>query len=121
MDSRLLISCSADALLGSGSFLCGLRCLRRGLPALGGLRTEPLGETFDAALGIDQLLAAREERMAVVADLEVQFRLRRPGLPGGAAGAPGLDLVVLGVDPFLHSLLLAYSGKRVVYHRGARS
>src|SRR5688572_23982654 len=62
--------------------LCGLL---GSLPAFGGLGAETLGETLDPALGIDQLLAAGEERMAVIADFKVQLRLRRPRLPGRAA------------------------------------
>ena len=57
--------------LGGGRLL-----LRLGgrLAAFGGLRAEPLGEPLDAAFRVDQLLPAREERVAVVANLEVQFR-----------------------------------------------
>src|SRR5690606_26972458 len=58
---------------------------------------------------------AREERMAVVADFEVQLGLRRACLPGRTAGAARLDLVILGVNPFLHSLLLAGRRKRQLY------
>ena len=91
--------------------------LRRRLAALGRLRAEPLGEPLDAAFGVDQLLPAGEERVAVVADFEVQLRLGRPGLPRRAARAARLDLVVLGVNPFLHCRLLGLSGKRQ-YIRG---
>ena len=74
--------------------LAGLDRLRL-LPALGGLGAEPLGEPFHAALGVDQLLTAGEERVAVVADFEVQLGLGRPRLPGRPARAARLDLVVL--------------------------
>src|SRR5687767_1075264 len=97
-------------LLGGGRRL--LRRLLSSLAALGGLRAEPLREALDPAFRIDQLLAAGEERMAVIADFEVQLRLRRTRLPGRAAGAPGLDLVVLGVNPFLHGWLLGTFRKR---------
>jgi hypothetical protein len=53
--------------------------------------------------------------MAVVADLEVKLRFRRPRLPGRAAGAAGLYLEILGMDPFLHGWLLRGSGKGTVY------
>src|SRR5512141_2150430 len=98
------------ALLGRGGGL--LLRLRGGLAALGSLHAETLGEPLDASLGVHQLLAAREERVAVVTDLEVQLRLRGPGLPVGAAGAPGLDVEILGVNPFLLSFSLGTSGKR---------
>src|SRR4029453_17712587 len=99
---------------GRGRLLGRLLGSRRGFPALRGLRAEPLGEPLDAAFGIDQFLAAGEERMAVIADFEVQLRLRGPRLPRRAARAPDLDLVVLGVNPFLHGLLLGTFGKRKV-------
>src|SRR5688572_19712644 len=104
----------ADLLRGACRLLGGLLFLLGGLAALGRLRAEALREPLDAAFRIDELLAAREERVAVIADFEVQLRLGRPGVPGRAAGAAGLDLVVLGVNPFLHSVLLGPYGKTKV-------
>src|SRR5258708_37559055 len=92
----------------------GLRRLRGGLAGLGRLHAEPLRETLHAAFRVDQLLAPREERVTVITDFEVQFRLGRPGLPRCAARAARLDIVVLGVNPFLHGLLLGVLGKRLV-------
>src|SRR6188474_2930688 len=66
------------------------------------LSAELLREPLDAAFRVDQLLPAREERMAVRADFQVQLFLGRPGLPGRPAGAPGLYLVILGMNAFLH-------------------
>src|SRR6185295_18057501 len=91
---------------GSGSAGSGflLRRLLGLLGRLGGLlprfrrlRAESLGEALHASLGVHQLLAAREERVTVVADLQVQLGLGRAGLPGGAAGAARLDVEVLRV------------------------
>src|SRR4051794_32164209 len=48
------------------------------LGALGPL--EPLLEALEAAAGVDELLLARVERVAVRADLDVQLGLRRTGL-----------------------------------------
>src|SRR6195256_1718784 len=81
------------------------------LAALGGLRAVLLGEPLHAAFGVDQLLLAREERVAARADFEMQLGLCRMRLPRGAAGAARLDLVVLRVNAFLHSALLGTTGK----------
>jgi len=66
------------------------------------LRAELLGEALHAAFGIDQLLPAREERVAIRADFEVQLRLGRPGFPGIAARAARLDLVIFRMNAFFH-------------------
>src|SRR5439155_11981760 len=75
-----------------------LLSLRGLLAALRRLGAELLREPLDAALRIDQLLAAREQPMAVRADFEVPLGLGRSRLPRGAARAPRLDDVILGVD-----------------------
>ena len=88
--------------------LRGLRGLartgfRRGLFTAGHrLRTELLGEALDAAFGVDQLLPAREERVTVRADFEMQLLLGRSRLPRRTAGAPCLDLIIFGMNGFLH-------------------
>ena len=66
------------------------------------LRAELLREPLDATLGVHQLLPAREERVAVRADFQMQLFLGRPGLPGRTAGAPGLYLVIIRMNAFLH-------------------
>src|SRR6185295_4646533 len=56
-----------------------------------------------AAGGVDELLLAREERVAVGADLEPQLlTLRGPRGPGRPAGAMDVDDLVLGMDSWLH-------------------
>src|SRR5262245_6533989 len=77
---------------GAGALLC---CRRSLLAALDGLRAVLLGEALDAAFGVDQLLAAREERMTFRADLEVQLVLGRSRFPRRAARAPGGHFVIL--------------------------
>src|SRR5688572_18017011 len=74
----------SGSLRSLGRLLCGLPLLRR-------LHAELLVEPFDPALGIDQLLPAREERMAGGTDLKVQLGLGRPRLERVAAGATDLD------------------------------
>jgi hypothetical protein len=49
--------------------------------------------------------------MTVRADLQVQLGLGRTGLERIPARASRLDLVVLRMDAFFHSVLLGFSGK----------
>ena len=70
------------------------------------LEAEFLVEPIDPAFGVDELLAASEERVARGADFEVEFRFGRTRLECVAARAPDIDLSIIGVDPFLHSQLL---------------
>src|SRR5205814_9952721 len=100
----VLSACCSRGFLRFGS-------LRRGFPALRRLSAVLLREAFDAAFRIEQLLLAREERVAARADLEVQLGLGRMRLPGRPARAPRFDLEILGVDGFLHSDLLGQSAK----------
>src|SRR5690349_11807722 len=85
--------------------LAGARGGRRGhagglLEAVGA--AELLAEPLHAAGGVDELLLAREERVAVAADVDRQPALRAAGRERVAAGAMhGADLV-LGVDLLLH-------------------
>src|SRR5438876_43294 len=69
--------------------------------ALAGLGHAPL-EALYAAAGVDQLLPARVERVAVGADLHVQLSLGRAGDELVAAGAAHVALDVLRVDARLH-------------------
>src|SRR5262245_64153784 len=82
------------------------------LAAFRGLGAELLREPLHAPFGIDQLLPAREERVAVRADFEVQLGLGRARLPRRAARAARLDDMVLRVDAFLHGELLRVPGKK---------
>jgi hypothetical protein len=62
-------------------------------------------ETLDTPSGIDELLLAREERVALVAQLRVQFRLGGTSGKGVATGASDLGLDVLGMGVGFHSVL----------------
>ena len=63
-----------------------------------------LSEAFDAACGVQQLLFAGEERVAIGADFNVQpFALDgRAGLEIVAAGAVYCDGVIIGVNTGFH-------------------
>src|SRR4029453_2082827 len=95
----------------------GLRGLRGRLECFRRLRPEALREPIPASLGVDQLLASSEERVAVVTDFEVQLRLGGARLPRRPARAARLDVVVLRMNPLLHGLLLGALGKTTVYHK----
>src|SRR5919108_5384984 len=64
----------------------------------------PAAEALDAPAGIDQLLPAGVEGMAVRADLHMQLRLRGAGPELVAARAAHVGRDVLGVDVGLHSI-----------------
>src|ERR1700683_5587115 len=99
--------------LGSAGLLLG------GLRALGGLLARGLAEALleprDATAGVQDLLLARVERVAVRADLGVDRTAGR-GAPGGkrvpAATGHRSD-VVLRVDVSLHGQTPAFGGRRV--------
>src|SRR5579862_3055644 len=63
---------------------------------------EPALEALDAAAGVDELLLARVERMALRADLDVQLGLRRAGLERVPARARDRGQDVLGMDAGFH-------------------
>src|SRR3989442_3060029 len=95
----------------SGPHARGRALTRRGLLGggsglLGGLFGRLLvtaREALDAAGGVDDLLLAGEERMAVAADLDVQLGPGRAGHEGVAArAAHDLGEHVTGVDALLH-------------------
>src|SRR4029077_3085902 len=79
-----------------GVGLLALRTLRR--RGLG----EPTVEPLDAAPGVDQLLLAGEEGVALRAELDAQGGNRGAGGELVAARAVHLALDVLGVDVGLH-------------------
>src|ERR671931_1121807 len=71
-------------------------------PARAAGALEPALEPLDTSAGIDELLLARVERVAVRADLDVELGPRRPGLERVPAGTRhGCDYV-LRVDLRLH-------------------
>src|SRR5688500_7730673 len=73
-------------------------CARRG-PLAGVL----LAEFVDATAGVDDLLLARIERMAVRAHLDLQVVAQRRARVEGVATAAGhRDLFVLGMDCVFH-------------------
>src|ERR1019366_5051039 len=90
--------------------------LGRGRRLLRSVRVALL-EALDAAGGVDELGLAREERMAVRADLEAQLGLRALCLPRVSARAVHGHLVVLGVNFFLHRGL-PFRLRRVVSSAG---
>src|SRR5204862_1390696 len=94
-------------LVGLCFLLGGRLLLGRGRGGVGVL----LLEAIDAALGVDQLLLAGEEGVAVAADVEVQVAVRGPGLPGGAARAVDLGGGVGGMDVLAH--VCSLSGPRI--------
>jgi hypothetical protein len=59
---------------------------------------------LDAARGVDQLLLAREERVAVRTDLEPDLGLRRPGFPRMTTGAMHVSVLVFRMDIGLHDV-----------------
>src|SRR5207247_1967119 len=64
---------------------------------------EPLLEPLDLARRVDDRLLAREERVAVAADVDPELGPGGADREGRAArGAVHLGLVVLGVDAVLH-------------------
>ena len=68
-------------------------------------------EALDASTGVDQLLAARVERMAVRADLDVQLVAGGAGDELVAAGAAHVRLHVVGMDLCLHRHPILATGR----------
>src|SRR5262249_15720377 len=83
--------------------------------ALGGFRAVLAVEALDPASGVDQLLLAREERVARRADLDVDALLGGAGLDDIAAGADDAALLVARMNAFLHgeaSFVTGAQGRR---------
>ena len=59
-------------------------------------------ELINAAAGVDQLLLAGVEGVALGADLNRDVLLGGAGLYDGAAGASDGGLLIIGMDSFLH-------------------
>ena len=92
-------------LIGSGR-LRGLALLLLAFLEPGdGLSAVLLHEPLDTALGIDQLLLAGEEGVAIRTDFESKLRLGRSRCPRCAAGTVGLDIEILRVNSCPHNAL----------------
>src|SRR5262245_8621554 len=96
----------------------GVRTMRWRIATSGRRRAAPREavlavEALDPARGVDELLLAREERMARRAELDVDRLLRGARLDDIAAGADDLRLLVARMNTFLH-------GEGDVIHRRAR-
>ena len=63
---------------------------------------EALLETIYTSAGIDELLLAGIERVALGANFNGDVLAGGAGLDDVAAGAPDSGLIILGVDAFLH-------------------
>ena len=112
------------SLLGSLSLSGGLAS-GLGLSSLGGLgslgllsllelggsgATELVGEALDASTGVDELLLAGVERVALVAKLDLHLGHGSVRLEGVAAGARHRALDILGMDTLLHGRTPYWSG-----------
>src|SRR6185503_7753334 len=100
-----------DPVHGPGARAAGAASGLRGSLLGAGLGARGLGgavlarEALDAAGRVHEALLAREERVAVRADLEAQLLLGGARGPGGAAGAVDVDDRVVGVDSSFHGFL----------------
>ena len=66
------------------------------------LQTKSLVETINTSTGVDQLLLAGVERVALRADLNTDLLLGRTGCENVAASAADRRLFVVGMDAFSH-------------------
>ena len=78
------------------------------------LHAVPLLEAIDPSAAVHQLLPAREERMALAADFDLELTLGGAGNEGLTAGAAHDGLAVRRLDIFLHVLSLLC---RVMHYR----
>ena len=74
--------------------------MRYGLAFL--LQAKTLVETVNTSTGVNQLLLAGIERVALGADLNTNVLLGRAGSKSVATGTADRGLFVLGMDTFLH-------------------
>ena len=65
-------------------------------------QTESLVETINTSTGVDQLLLAGVERVALGADLNTDLLLSGAGCEHVATGATDRSLFVVGMDAFSH-------------------
>ena len=73
------------------------------------LQAETLVETIDTSTGVNQLLLAGIERVALGADLNTNVLLGGTGGKSIATGTADRGLFVLGMDTFLHFVHLFLS------------
>ena len=66
------------------------------------VQTELLVEAADTTAGIDDLLLASEERMALGTNFNTDILLGRTCLNHITAGASNRSLLIIGMDSFLH-------------------
>ena len=66
------------------------------------LQAKPLVEPINTSTGVNQLLLAGIERVALGADLNTNVLLGGAGRKDVATGAANRGLFILGVDTFLH-------------------
>ena len=66
------------------------------------LQTESLIETINTSTGVNQLLSAGIERVALGADFNLDVLLGRTGCKDVTASATNGCLFVIGMDTFLH-------------------
>ena len=66
------------------------------------LQAETLVETVNTSTGVNQLLLAGIERVALGADLNADLLLSRTGSKDVATGTANGSLFVIGMDTFLH-------------------
>ena len=87
----------------------GLRCIYTLNPRFNQLHTVSFLELIDTSTGINQLLLARKERMAVAADIHFQYVafFRRTRFEGSAARASNRYFVIFGVYISFHYFHLA--------------
>ena len=72
------------------------------------LQAKSLVEPINASTGIDQLLLAGVEGMALRADFNLDVLLCGTGCENVATGASDSSLFVLGMDTFLHEFHLSH-------------
>ena len=79
------------------------------------LQTKSLVETINTSTGVDQLLLAGVERVALRADLNTDLLLGGTGCENVAASAANRSLFVVGMDAFSHVVhLFLVSSKGIV-------
>ena len=84
--------------------------LRCGLYFL--LQAETLVETIDTSTGVNQLLLAGIERVALGANFHTDVLLSGAGGKGVTAGAADGGLLILGMDAFSHVVHLFHSADK---------